>query len=70
MTFRLSGVLRAAVPETAVNEDNDMGAAEDEVCGAAQTGHGALIDPEAQASSVQPAAQGELWGGVAPGLST
>jgi len=50
-------VLRATVPETAVDEDGDPGSGERHIGAAGQTG---MVDPEPQSPAVQLATQGEL----------
>ena len=61
---RRGGVLRAAVPEAAVDEDHHAGAGEDEVAAGAQLRQRAVVHPVAVAQGVQPLAHSQFGPGV------
>lgn len=63
-------VLRAAVPETTVDEDSDLRWPENDVGSASQVGQRGLVDSKSKTSSMQRRPQLDLWLGVSSPLSS
>jgi hypothetical protein len=61
-------VLRAAVPEAAVDENGHLAPREDDVGGAAEVGDRSAVHEVAQTASVQFTSHGQLWSGVTGGV--
>ena len=64
--LRMSGVDRAAMPEASVDEDRDLGWAEDDVSGHPEPANGLPMNPVAQPKPMQFGTKREFRPGVAP----
>ncbi len=64
--LRMSGVDRAAVPEASVDEDRDLGGAEDDVSGHVESVNGLPMNPVAQPKPMQFGTKCEFRPAVAP----